>query len=396
MSASYDEHAMTDNHDAEDASATEGRGSDELAISPATLRGGIDGLMHGLDAPESDAADIETTDFRRISESSELAHARNGLYTSRAVPEIVLTEDEARTVAKVLAMYVDSGAYTIGRDEEGIGIADDRDFKKVLSGMMNDLVPVMPKAEHEELARRELLAKAQREVERNYRPVDHLVPCDPKYVPFTSYPVEIKNGSLARGIPGATGWEGVPFADAARDGRHRYMPDTPVWDYLPEPFATHEDVPISLTVGKYRLNAIINCGISPVPGATVKDDYDYDKMVETVAPAIPRVERVRLVSATRDGAPVDIGDGFPHDDGDFDAFRHDIDEWLAQQEQHGRPVFANSKMERNGRAFMRLCVERSRREREEAERSRRWREQQAAKDVQKARERAERMSRYGH
>lgn len=377
---------------------TEDVGTDsgtETGITAGTYESGVGGLANGMATPDADQVGIAPSDLLRVNGENGLAHADSGLYTSRAVPEIVLTENEARLVARTLAMYIDSGAYAIGRDSEGYAQAYEKDFKKVLQGMMSDLVPVMPKSEHEERARQEITALAEREVATNCRPVDHLVPCDPRYVPFTSYPVKLRGAFLIQGIPSATGWEGVPFADAARDGKSWYMGrNCPIWDYLPEPFETHEDVPISLEFGNYRLEAVINCGISPVPGSTIKDDYDYGMTIEAPAPAVPRVERVRLTAAIRKGVPIELEDDLMQEDGDFDKFRHGVENWLAKQEKLGRPAFGDSPMDLGGSAFMRYCIERDKKQREKEEQDSRWRRQREEKHRQEAASRTERMSRY--
>ena len=364
-------------------------------ITAGTYESGMSGLAHGLSSPDLGQDGIVPSDLRHTAGSVELAHADSGMYTSRAVPEIVLTENEARLVARTLAMYIDSGAYAIGRDDDGYASAYENDFKKVLQGMMSDLVPVMPKEEHEERARREITAFAEDEVRANCRPVDRLEPCDPYYMPFSSYPVELRGNRLEHGIPDATGWSGVPFVDARRNGKGQYMGrNCPVWDYLPEPFETHEDVPISLEFGNYRLEAVINCGISPVPGSVIRDDYDYGKSVEAPAPSVPRVERVRLTAAIRNGVPIELDDDLLQEDGDFDKFRHGIEDWLAEQERQGRPAFGNSPVDRGGRAFMRYCIERDRKKQEQEERDRQWQEKRERERQERSEDRRERMSRY--
>ena len=370
---------------------TDGDASTSISLTGDAITRGESGLTHGQSAPSGDVGrdDIKEGLERASNPDGHdaLAQAGNRMYTSRAVPEIVLTEDELAFVAKVLTQYAmaETVVGEAGTEMGIMGVAGQQEFLRVLGAMKNDIIQMMDEDEHIAAAKRELQKEVERRVAANFHPVMELEPTNMRYLPFASFPVEFDGYDLCQGIPDATGWEGMPFVDANRDG-YGY---TPVWDYLPEPFETGEPFPARLTVGRYQFEATVTCGITPDPKNPIRGDRDYGLEVSIPEPARPRVTGVRMASIAYNGRKVPLDGEMARDFDDFDDFRNALDDWLADRERIHRPAFGHGGVDRKTRAF--LGWQAKKRQRQEKERQ--HHEEYLAHEEMLRHQRAERMSR---
>ena len=334
---------------------TSGEGEDERSVQQVILdamgmsRDGADAVASGtLAAPQP------------------LGHDS---YMSRAVPGMRLTGDEIRTVATVLARYAQADELVGDYDSpETNSTASERDFMRVLGAIAHDIVPETSWEEHEDNVRRETWDKAVREIATNYHAVDALPEPDEDYLPFTAVLPPFREGEddIWFGVPDFDGgWEGMPIQRAARNSHWTAGSGTYAMDYVRSAIESGEEVPVATTIGRYRIEATVRCGVSQEPGATVRAHRQAERDIRVARPPHPRVEHVAVSRVLYDGRPVPVS-GTPTDDHtDFASFRRDLEDWLAAQERRNMPAYGQTMADRRGRAFTRWCMQRDAKEAEE-------------------------------